>query len=310
MMKAQTLTLLAALLSLTSAAPTPIQSACPATVTKTCTVITTTITTTSTPQACLVPTTAVVTITKGVTTTTPSASAATAAAAGVNIQLFTGTLGGPPPPVISSSSNSKRPFAVKGDTFVGSGAALGRSCDQQHNACANAANSGALSGGVGQCDKQNNECHSFISSSVSARRYVSAARAALNLGSCSDTTILFKDGLDGRKEKAFIAANQQDFDHGSALKIGVIAGFVCQRLESRCKAVADATAACARASAAAMAATQDQAAADAFNGIMGGGAVELVQMSTAREEDLATTASAAVVGVETGVVVRTFTSCN
>ncbi|KAB5554540.1 hypothetical protein GE09DRAFT_1287080 [Coniochaeta sp. 2T2.1] len=258
---------------------------------------------------CLAPTTATQTITEGTTTTTPSASAA-AAAAGVNIQLFTGTLGGPPPPVISSSSNNnnKRPFAVKGDTFVGSLAALGRSCDQQHNACADAANSGSLSGGVGQCDRQNDECHSFMSSSsvsVSARRHISAARAALDLGSCSDTTILFQDGLDGRKEKAFIAASQEDFDHGSALKIGVIAGFVCQRLESRCKAGPEATAACARASAAAVAATQGQEAADAFNGIMAGAVV--VQTSTARGGGLTTTTASA--AVKTGVVVQTITSC-
>ncbi|KAI5459055.1 hypothetical protein BGZ63DRAFT_406371 [Mariannaea sp. PMI_226] len=75
---------------------------------------------------------------------------------GENIQVFTGTLGGEAPPVVSSTGD--RPFSVDGDTFVGSGAALGRSCDRQHNSCANAANSGKLAGGVGQCDRQAAEC--------------------------------------------------------------------------------------------------------------------------------------------------------
>jgi hypothetical protein len=83
-------------------------------------------------------------------------TAAAAADSGENIQAFTGTLGGTAPPVISSTGD--RPFEVNGDTFVGSGAALGRSCDVQHNACANAANSGQLAGGVAQCEEQSTEC--------------------------------------------------------------------------------------------------------------------------------------------------------
>jgi hypothetical protein len=79
-----------------------------------------------------------------------------AKADGDNIQSFTGTLGGPAPPVVSS--NADKPFSVNGNTFNGAGVALGRSCDIQHNACANAANSGELSGGVGQCETQLEEC--------------------------------------------------------------------------------------------------------------------------------------------------------
>ncbi|EPE10702.1 hypothetical protein F503_05797 [Ophiostoma piceae UAMH 11346] len=86
---------------------------------------------------------------------------ATTAVDGVNVQLFTGTLGGPAPPVVSGTGN--RPFTVNGNTFVGSGAAIGRSCDIQHNACANAANSGAITGGVSQCDAQGSECRAFNS---------------------------------------------------------------------------------------------------------------------------------------------------
>jgi hypothetical protein len=56
-----------------------------------------------------------------------------------------------------------RGFIVEGsDEFVGISAALGRSCDIQHNKCANIANSqaGRSSGlTVNQCDQQNNTCH-------------------------------------------------------------------------------------------------------------------------------------------------------
>ncbi|KAM5361412.1 hypothetical protein ACJZ2D_013102 [Fusarium nematophilum] len=69
---------------------------------------------------------------------------------------FTGDLGGPPPPVESSAGD--RPFSVNGNTFTGADAALSRSCDIQHNACANAANSGELEGGVQQCEDQLAEC--------------------------------------------------------------------------------------------------------------------------------------------------------
>ncbi|KAF5002730.1 hypothetical protein FGRMN_126 [Fusarium graminum] len=104
------------------------------------------------------------------TKTTAAASAtagkgtkATGSAAGDNgadIQSFTGTLGGPAPPVISS--DAAKPFSVNGNTFNGAGVALGRSCDIQHNACANAANSGELDGGVEQCETQLEECRATI----------------------------------------------------------------------------------------------------------------------------------------------------
>ncbi|KAG9498236.1 hypothetical protein J7337_011132 [Fusarium musae] len=81
-------------------------------------------------------------------------------AQGVNVQTFTGTLGGAPPPVISS--NAEKPFSVNGNTFNGESVALGRSCDIQHNACADAANSGQLDGGVGQCETQLAACRAAI----------------------------------------------------------------------------------------------------------------------------------------------------
>ncbi|KAJ4249876.1 hypothetical protein NW762_012221 [Fusarium torreyae] len=106
----------------------------------------------------------VITTTIVPTATSGTATQATNAAGngqGVNVQSFTGTLGGPAPPVVSSAGD--RPFSVNGNTFTGIGAALGRSCDIQHNACANAANSGELSGGVAQCETQNAECRDAAS---------------------------------------------------------------------------------------------------------------------------------------------------
>lgn len=59
-----------------------------------------------------------------------------------NSQAFTGALGGIEATPVLDSGNDDRPFSVKGDTFVNIAAALARSCDQQFNGCANAANSG------------------------------------------------------------------------------------------------------------------------------------------------------------------------
>lgn len=56
-----------------------------------------------------------------------------------NQQSFSGALGGLPPPVVVGGKG----FVVNGSDFLNIAAALTRSCDVQHNACANAANSGA-----------------------------------------------------------------------------------------------------------------------------------------------------------------------
>ncbi|CAK7241370.1 MAG: hypothetical protein STHCBS139747_002831 [Sporothrix thermara] len=103
------------------------------------------------------------------------------------------------------------------------------------------------------------------------RRSSPLRRAALDFGSCSDPSIVFEAGLDGRNTEAFIANDQTDFNHGSALNIAVIAGFICQRLGSPCNAPADVQASCTAASAAAVATTQDQTAADVFNNALGVG---------------------------------------
>ena len=178
-----------------------------------------------------------------------------------NFQTFTGTLGGAPPPVTSTASN--RPFSVNGATFINVNAALQRSCAIQHNFCANAANSATLPGGVAQCDTQEKACNSAAAPSSPKKH-----KRALNFGACTDPTIRFANGLDGRTEPAFAPVDTADFNHGSALNIGVISAFICQQLADKCKAGADATAACAKGDADAGKAT-GQAAADAFNAAFG-----------------------------------------
>ncbi|KAF2200386.1 hypothetical protein GQ43DRAFT_481631 [Delitschia confertaspora ATCC 74209] len=76
-----------------------------------------------------------------------------------NLQSFSGALGGITATPILDSGDAKRPFSVKGDTFVNLAAALQRSCDQQFNACANLANGGNGGGfGTGECQAQKEQC--------------------------------------------------------------------------------------------------------------------------------------------------------
>ncbi|KAK1489097.1 hypothetical protein CTAM01_11246 [Colletotrichum tamarilloi] len=208
-------------------------------------------------------------------------STADAATGTTNVQTFTGTLGGPAPPVTSDPSANK-PFSVNGATFLNAGAALQRSCAVQHNACANAANSGSGDISVSDCDAQEDDCLAASSqtklrraSGLNARgarrmRIATTAllkgRQAFEFGECQDPSIEFAEGLDGRKEASFAPAG--DFEHGSALNIGVISGFICGQLESRCQADEAAVAACQQGEAASKG-LKGQAAADAFNSALG-----------------------------------------
>jgi hypothetical protein len=190
------------------------------------------------------------------------------ASATVNVQTFTGTLGGAAPAVISSAS--ERPFAVNGATFLNEKAAIQRSCAVQNNACSNAANSGQVDGGVAACNAQEDACNAAANLKLLRSRKITKvrARAALDLGSCSDASIIFADNLDGRKEASFAPADSADFNHGSALNINVISSFICGQLASKCKAGQDAIDACAAGQAAANG-LKAQAAADAFNAAIG-----------------------------------------
>ncbi|KAH6632322.1 hypothetical protein F5144DRAFT_248453 [Chaetomium tenue] len=187
----------------------------------------------------------------------------------VNVQTFTGSLGGVAPPV-ESTAGSDRPFAVNGATFTTAGAALQRSCSVQKNACANAANSGQITGGTQQCEAQETECRAANALKRARRSTLSRRQAngALDFGGCGSPAIQFAVGLDGRKEASFQNVNNADFNHGSAQAIRIIADFTCSRLQSSCNASQDTVQACQQASQAAQAAT-GQAAADAFNSALG-----------------------------------------
>ncbi|RMJ20719.1 hypothetical protein PHISP_08411 [Aspergillus sp. HF37] len=59
---------------------------------------------------------------------------------------------------------------------------------------------------------------------------------ASDYGSCSDPSITWAKGLDGRKGWAYAANNQEDFAHGSSTTIATLTGFICNRLNSPCGA--------------------------------------------------------------------------
>lgn len=79
-----------------------------------------------------------------------------------NFQTFTGALGGIEAAPIGDSGNPDRQFSVKGDTFVNLAAALQRSCDQQFNGCANAANAGTADFSVADCSAQKGNLMVFV----------------------------------------------------------------------------------------------------------------------------------------------------
>jgi hypothetical protein len=90
---------------------------------------------------------------------TTSAAADSVGQGGANAQTFTEALGGIAPPTVTVGG---RGFVVQDNAdFLNLSAALGRSCDVQHNKCANAANSGGAFS-VGDCDNQNNKCRALI----------------------------------------------------------------------------------------------------------------------------------------------------
>lgn len=118
------------------------------------------------------------------------------------------------------------------------------------------------------------ECSSPAASSSAAAQETnsttptptSTTSSAADFGTCTgaNPTITFGPGFDGRNTDSFEPVDEQTFNHGSALGIGVITSFICQQLNDKCKSSATVLAACASGSAAAAAAS-GQAAADAFN---------------------------------------------
>ncbi|CAE6396823.1 unnamed protein product [Rhizoctonia solani] len=92
------------------------------------------------------------------------------------------------------------------------------------------------------------------------------ANGNIDLGSCSDPTIKFGAGIEGRKETSFIPNNLKEFNHGSAQNSAIITQFICDTFVNSCKANQAAIDTCKQAKdAAAAAGAKKGAAADAFN---------------------------------------------
>lgn len=81
---------------------------------------------------------------------------------GGNLQTFAGALGGIPAEAVTASGDGERPFAVGGDTFMDLAGAEQRSCDDQMNRCAAAANAGRAGFGVADCEGQAGEFVLFL----------------------------------------------------------------------------------------------------------------------------------------------------
>ncbi|KKY15651.1 hypothetical protein UCRPC4_g06216 [Phaeomoniella chlamydospora] len=92
----------------------------------------------------------------------------------------------------------------------------------------------------------------------------------LDFGKCTDPGIVFGAGFDGRKEDSFEPRDKTEFNHGSALNIGVITGFIRDRLNDECAAPSD-TVSAATAAISSTAGLTGQAAADAWNDVLGVG---------------------------------------
>lgn len=98
-------------------------------------------------------------------------------------------------------------------------------------------------------------------------------RLNLDLGSCTDPTMVLLPGLNGRPqtEFTFIPANSAEFGgQQEALNPNIIANFICDTFTNRCDASEEAKAQCQIAKQAVAAVPErGQAAADAFNAALG-----------------------------------------
>ncbi|PVF95212.1 hypothetical protein CPB86DRAFT_602224 [Serendipita vermifera] len=178
--------------------------------------------------------------TAAATSTEAAAPATTSAAADNsndtgNLQSFSGALGGIEAPKVSRGG---RNFVVENNAdFLNIGAALGRSCDVQHNQCANAANSGA-GFSVGDCDRQNDQCKQAISganvAAITTRQESTTTAASVGQGGANLQA--FNGALGGiqapavtRGGRNFVVANNADF-----LNIGAALGRSCDVQHNQC----------------------------------------------------------------------------
>jgi len=110
-------------------------------------------------------------------------------------------------------------------------------------------------------------------SSASGANTSTPTSTAGKFGKCTDPSVEFGPGLDGRKatEFSFINVNQQEFKHGSALNPAIIFQFTCDNLVNNCGLTnADAIVkTCRQANTDASALGKVGAAADLFNKALG-----------------------------------------
>ncbi|KAE9403943.1 hypothetical protein BT96DRAFT_917128 [Gymnopus androsaceus JB14] len=86
--------------------------------------------------------------TSDTSTSVSDAATTTDAASGQNLQTFTGDVGGSLPPAVTTGERGFVVAGETGDSFLNLSAAIQRSCSIQHNACADAVNSGTGGAGV------------------------------------------------------------------------------------------------------------------------------------------------------------------
>lgn len=87
-------------------------------------------------------------------------------AAAVDLQAFTGALGGVAAEAVTASGDATRPFTVNGNTFTDFLDAATRSCDDQQNACSDIANSPSKNTDgitVAECQAQLTSCLALAS---------------------------------------------------------------------------------------------------------------------------------------------------
>lgn len=58
----------------------------------------------------------------------------------------------------------------------------------------------------------------------------------VDLGSCTDPTMIFAQGLEGRTETTFQPNNLQEFNHGAAQNQNIITQFICDTFVNNCGA--------------------------------------------------------------------------
>ncbi|KZT50812.1 hypothetical protein CALCODRAFT_488419 [Calocera cornea HHB12733] len=184
------------------------------------TTVTVTVTSTAAASATDTGSSAAATSTAISTVSTGTGTSSSTSSNGTNLQTFTGALGGIlPPPVVAGGKG----FETDNSEFVNLAAALGRSCDVQHNQCANQANAQHQSPfSVGDCDQQDTECKAAgTGGSTSGAAGASSAAVA-----STTTQAAVAAATDAISPVAPLGANLQTFTGalGGILPPPVVAG--------------------------------------------------------------------------------------